>query len=259
MKIDGQASSSGLVVRALCRQFGALKVTDKVDLTLEPGARAALIGPNGAGKTTLVNLITGALAPSSGSIHLNGLDITRLDTAARARMGLFRSFQITRLFKSLTVVDNVRQAVLQRGDRRLGMWRPIDASPGLDEEVDRALRLLQLQDRAHRRVTELAYGEQRLVELALAVAARPKVLLLDEPAAGVPQGEAHVILQAIEALPADLSVLLIEHDMDLVFQVARDITVLVAGSVLMRGSPDQVASDERVRSLYLGEAEHAVA
>jgi branched-chain amino acid transport system ATP-binding protein len=246
-------SREGLVVRGLCRRFGALQVTSNVDLTLRPGARAALIGPNGAGKTTLVNLITGALAPSAGTVHLDGRDITQLDPAARARLGLLRSFQITRLFRTQTVADNVRQAVLQRGDRRLGLWRPVRGVPGLDEEVDRALRLLQLHDRAQRRVADLAYGEQRLVELALAVAARPRVLLLDEPAAGVPQGESHVIVQAIEALPADLAVLLIEHDMDLVFRLARDITVLVAGAVLMQGSPDQVAHDARVRSLYLGE------
>lgn len=248
---------SGLVVRGLCRQFGALTVTDRVDLSLRPGTRAALIGPNGAGKTTLVNLITGTLAPSSGTIHLDGTDITQLDTSARARLGLLRSFQVTRLFKALTVADNVRLSVLQRGRRKLRMLRTVASEPGLDNAVDRALQLLNLTDRAQRRVDTLAYGEQRLVELAMAVASEPKVLLLDEPAAGVPQGESHVITNAIESLPKDMAVLLIEHDMDLVFQLATEITVLVAGSVLMTGTPEDVANDSRVRSLYLGESDHA--
>jgi branched-chain amino acid transport system ATP-binding protein len=249
--------TAALTVRGLCRSFGALNVTSNVDLTLRVGARAALIGPNGAGKTTLVNLITGALQPSAGTVHLGERDVTSLSQAARARLGLIRTFQITRLFRSLTVGDNVRMAVLQRGDRRLALLRPIAREPGLDEEVDRALRPLRLEDRISRRVSDLAYGEQRLVEMALALAARPKVLLLDEPAAGVPQSESSVIVQAVEQLPPDLAVLLIEHDMDLVFRLASEITVLVGGAVLMQGTPKQVAEDPRVLKLYLGEKEHA--
>lgn len=246
----------GLQVRGLCKRFGALAVTSNVSLSLRPGARAALIGPNGAGKTTLINLITGVLKPTAGQVFLNGKDVTRLSTDARARLGLFRSFQVTRLFKSLSVEDNVRLAVLQRADQPQSFWRPVRAAPGLDADVDHALGALHLRDRAARRVADLAYGEQRMVELAIAVAARPSILLLDEPAAGVPQSESKVIVEAIDALPSDIAVLLIEHDMDLVFRLANEITVLVAGSVLMHGTPAQVASDTRVRSLYLGERKH---
>lgn len=232
-------------------------MTSNVDLTLQRGARAALIGPNGAGKTTLVNLITGALSPSSGTVRLGDLDVTHASQDARARMGLVRTYQITRLFRTLTVADNVRMAILQRGDRPMSLLRPVRSVPGLDDETDHALSLLKLTDRAHRRVADLAYGEQRLVELALAVAMKPRVLLLDEPAAGVPQSESGVIVQAVEQLPDELAVLLIEHDMDLVFRLAKEITVLVSGAVLMRGTPQEVADDERVQRLYLGEKEHA--
>lgn len=247
-------SSAALQVKGLCKTFGALNVTSNVDLTLEVGARSALIGPNGAGKTTLINLMTGALQPTAGEVRLGGQDVTRVPQAQRARRGLARTFQITRLFRSLTVADNIRMGILQRADARWGIFRPTRAVPGLDEEVDNTLRLLNLTDRAARKVSELAYGEQRLVELALALCLKPRVLLLDEPAAGVPQSESEVIVRAVEQLPKDLAVLLIEHDMDLVFRLAKDITVLVAGAVLMQGSPQDVASDKRVQALYLGDS-----
>lgn len=244
---------NALEVKGLNRSFGALNVTSNVDLTLRRGARAALIGPNGAGKTTLINLVSGALRPSSGRIALLGKDVTALGQAERARLGLLRSFQITRLFKPMTIGDNVRLAILQSSGRRLGVWRDTRSDANLDEQVDLALKTVGLQDRESAGVTKLAYGEQRLLELALALSTRPSVLLLDEPAAGVPQSESNVIVQAIERLPADLAVLLIEHDMDLVFRLANEITVLVAGSILMKGSPQEVEADERVQRLYLGE------
>ena len=247
-----------LKVSGLCRSFGALAVTSNVDLTLKRGARAALIGPNGAGKTTLINLITGLLAASAGTVELEGRDVTGIDQAGRARLGLMRSFQVTRLFKQMTVADNVRLAVLQRGGTRLRLMRAAKDEPGLDDAVQAALQQVGMQDRGNTQVTNLAYGEQRLVELALALAAKPHVLLLDEPAAGVPQGESSVIVRAVEGLPKDLAVLLIEHDMDLVFRLASEINVLVAGSILMRGTPQQVANDERVQRLYLGEKDHAL-
>jgi len=242
-----------LEVMGLNRAFGALQVTSNVDLTLRRGARAALIGPNGAGKTTLINLVSGALRPSSGRISLMGRDVTSLGQAERARLGLLRSFQITRLFKPMTIGDNVRLAILQSSGRRLRMWRDARSEPNLDEQVFAALKTVGLQDRESAGVATLAYGEQRLLELALALATKPSVLLLDEPAAGVPQSESDVIVKAVERLPEDLAVLLIEHDMDLVFRLANEITVLVAGSVLMRGTPQEVEADERVQRLYLGE------
>lgn len=243
-----------LEIRGLCRAFGSLKVTSNVDLALLPGARAALIGPNGAGKTTLINLITGALKPSSGSIHLNGSDITTMNPSRRVLSGLVRTFQITKVFKNLTVADNFRMAIVQREQSHRSMFRSLKDLPGLEEEVGGMLTTLGLGDRAEKCVSDLAYGEQRLVELGLALALKPQVLLLDEPAAGVPQSETEVIVRAIENLPGNLAVLLIEHDMDLVFKLATDIHVLVAGAMLMRGSPQEVASDSRVRSLYLGDA-----
>ncbi len=246
-------SDIALQVKGLCKSFGALNVTSNVDLTLKRGARCALIGPNGAGKTTLINLMTGALQPSAGQILLGGRDVTTTPQAQRVQQGLARTFQITRLFRSLSVADNLRMAILQRPEMKWSVFRPTHAVPGLDEEVERILRLLQLTDRANWTVSALAYGEQRLVELGLALCLKPKVLLLDEPAAGVPQSESEVIVRAVEQLPADLAVLLIEHDMDLVFRLAIDITVLVAGAVLMSGTPQDIASDERVRALYLGE------
>lgn len=245
---------NALEVKGLCKSFGALNVTSNVDLTLEIGARRALIGPNGAGKTTLINLVTGALKPSAGEIWLNGQNISNTSEELRVQQGLVRTFQITRLFRNLTVADNLRMSILQRKDVAWGTFRSVDKVEGLDQEVDQILKQLKLTERAGRRVSDLAYGEQRLVELGLALSLRPKVLLLDEPAAGVPQSESEVIVQAVESLPSELSVLLIEHDMDLVFRLAKRITVLVAGAVLMEGTPQEVASDERVQNLYLGES-----
>ena len=245
-----------LLVRGLNRSFGALVVSSDVNLSLAPGARTALIGPNGAGKTTLVNLITGALAPSSGEIRLDGRDITHMPQAARVRAGLVRTFQVTRLVRDLTVADNVRLALIQRHRAEMQMFRRVDRMDALDHEVSDILGTLELADRTGRRIRDLAYGEQRLIELALALALRPRVLLLDEPAAGVPQSESGIIMRAIEALPADLAVLFIEHDMDLVFRFAQRIIVLVAGAVLMEGTPDEVADDERVQNIYLGRSHH---
>ncbi len=242
-----------LQVENLHRSFGALDVTRDINLSLDAGARTALIGPNGAGKTTLVNLISGSLQPSSGLVRFRGNDVSHLDQAARARLGLVRTFQVTRLFKALTVADNLRLAVLQHKGRASNFWSGLEDVDGLQEDVLRVLDLLRLKDRADTPVAKLAYGEQRLLEIALAIAMQPSVLLLDEPAAGVPRGESEVIFDALGQLPPDMAVLLIEHDMDLVFRFARDIIVLVAGAVMMRGTPADIAADQRVRQLYLGE------
>jgi branched-chain amino acid transport system ATP-binding protein len=234
------------------KNFGALQVASDISLSLPVGARTALIGPNGAGKTTFVNIVTGALAPSSGTIRYFGQDITAASQAERARAGLLRTFQITRVFKTLTVADNVRLAVVQQRGQQRSAWRSADRDEIGEAKVASTLALLQLQHIADRRVDRLAYGERRLVEIALALAGEPKVLLLDEPAAGVPKGESETIMRAVESLPSDLAILLVEHDMDLVFRFAREIVVLVAGAILTTGSPDQISRDPGVRDIYFG-------
>lgn len=244
--------SEALRLDGLSKRFGALQVASDISLSLEVGARAALIGPNGAGKTTFINLVTGALAPSGGKISYFGRDITAASQAERARAGLLRTFQITRVFKTMTVADNVRLAVVQQQGRQRSMWRPVDRNDVAEARVVATLASLHLQHVADRRVDRLAYGERRLVEIALALAGQPKVLLLDEPAAGVPKGESETIMRVVENLPADLTILLVEHDMDLVFRFAREIIVLVAGAILTTGSPDEISTDSRVRDIYFG-------
>jgi branched-chain amino acid transport system ATP-binding protein len=245
-----------LETRGLYRSFGGLAVTTDVGLRLERGSRQALIGPNGAGKTTLINLISGALAPSAGRVWLDGREVTDLPAHARARLGLARTFQINQLFARLSVIDQLLLAIGER--RRAGrrLWRPLGADRPLLDEAFALLEALRLEDQALAPITTLPYGRQRLVEIALALAARPKVLLLDEPAAGVPAAESHLILDAIEALPADIAVLIVEHDMELVFRFARRITVMAGGAILTEGTPAEVAADERVREVYLGGRAH---
>jgi branched-chain amino acid transport system ATP-binding protein len=244
--------SDALRLDGIQKNFGALQVASDISLSLPVGARTALIGPYGAGKTTFVNIVTGALAPSSGTIRYFGQDITAASQAERARAGLLRTFQITRVFKTLTVADNVRLAVVQQRGQQRSAWRSADRDEIGEAKVASTLALLQLQHIADRRVDRLAYGERRLVEIALALAGEPKVLLLDEPAAGVPKGESETIMRAVESLPSDLAILLVEHDMDLVFRFAREIVVLVAGAILTTGSPDQISRDPRVRDIYFG-------
>jgi len=246
--------SSVLETRDLHLAFGALTVTDGVSIRLEAGARHALIGPNGAGKTTLVNLLTGVYAPSSGLVLLDGVDITRMDQTERARRGIARTFQINALFPNLTVLDTVALAVAER--LRLGwrMWRAANRYRAVREECLAILDRLGIADEAMREVKHLAYGQQRLVEIAVALGSQPRVLLLDEPAAGVPSLESGRILEVLAELPADIAILMIEHDMDLVSRFADRITVLVAGGVLREGAPADVMADPRVRAVYLGEA-----
>jgi branched-chain amino acid transport system ATP-binding protein len=241
--------TAALETIGIAKQFGALRVANDIHLQLEPGARHALIGPNGAGKTTLVNLLTGRLAPSSGRILLCGEDVTRLSQAARTRRGLARTFQINNLFPALSVLENVRLAVTEHR----GLFT---ARRALIEEAFAILSRLGLQDVASAVVRELPYGKQRLVEIAIALAAEPSVLLLDEPAAGVPRGESGIIFDVIAQLPADMAVLMIEHDMELVFRFAQRITVMVRGSILVEGTPSEIAADPRVREVYLGTRAH---
>jgi branched-chain amino acid transport system ATP-binding protein len=242
-----------LETRGLCKSFGALAVANEIDFRLARGGRHALIGPNGAGKTSFVNLVTGALAPSAGQIRLDGADITRLSQAQRVRHGLARTFQISQLFRGLTALENVTLAIGEREGAARSLFRPAGSRRAIIEEAYAILDGLGIAAEALRPVRELPYGRQRLVEIAVALGLKPKVLLLDEPAAGVPSGESGTIVEVIERLPAEVSLLIIEHDMELVFRLARRITVLVQGSVLTEGTPQEIAADARVREVYLGE------
>jgi branched-chain amino acid transport system ATP-binding protein len=250
---------SALETRAVSKRFGALAAVQDVNFRLDVGARHALIGPNGAGKTTFINLLTGVLAPSTGQVLLNGEDITAVSQADRVKRGIARTFQINRLFRGLSVLENVYISVAERMGAAPQMLQPAGRRKDVIEESMRLLTLLNLQDNAPHRISELPYGRQRLVEIAIALGLNPKVLLLDEPAAGVPSSESHMILDVIEQLDPDIAVLIIEHDMDVVFRFARRITVLVAGAVLTDGTPQEIASDERVRAVYLGQDIHGIA
>jgi len=243
-----------LETRALCRNFGALAAARDIDFRLDAGARHALIGPNGAGKTTFVNLITGVIPPTSGAILLKGRDITRVDQAQRVKLGIARTFQINRLFRRLSVLENVYIAVAERVGAAPSMVKPAGARRDVVEEAMRLLATLNLTQDAGRRIAELPYGRQRLVEIAIALGLQPEVLLLDEPAAGVPSAESHIILDAIADLPRDIGVLIIDHDMDLVFRFAERITVMVGGAVFAAGSPQEIGADPGVRAVYLGQA-----
>jgi ABC-type branched-subunit amino acid transport system ATPase component len=248
------AGAALLETRALSRNFGALQVANSIDFRLEAGARHALIGPNGAGKTTFVNLLTGVLAPSSGQVLLDGEDVTRLAQARRVKRGIARTFQINQLFRGLTVLENVCIAVAERMGAGGDLLRPAGRRAEVMEEAARLLEALRLTADAGSRVAELPYGRQRLVEIAIALGLAPRVLLLDEPAAGIPSAESHILLEAIAALPRDIAVLIIEHDMDLVFRFAQRITVLVSGAVFADGTPAEIAADREVRAVYLGSA-----
>jgi ABC-type branched-subunit amino acid transport system ATPase component len=247
---------AALQVEKLNRTFGALPVTRDVDLALERGARCALIGPNGAGKTTLVNLITGVLKPHSGRVLLNGEDITASSQADRARRGLARTFQINQLFRGLTVLENLCMTVGERDGHCNNLWRSSGSKREVIDEAIGYLDSLRLTDDALKLVRELPYGRQRLVEIAIALAQKPRVLLLDEPAAGVPSSESHLILDVVAALDPDIAVLIIEHDMDVVFRFAKEITVLVQGAVFTQGTPAEIMSNEQVRAVYLGREGH---
>ena len=247
---------AALQVEKLNRTFGALPVTRDVDLTLERGARCALIGPNGAGKTTLVNLITGVLKPHSGRVLLNGEDITASSQADRARRGLARTFQINQLFRGLTVLENLCMTVGERDGHCNNLWRSSGSKREVIDEAIGYLDSLRLTDDALKLVRELPYGRQRLVEIAIALAQKPRVLLLDEPAAGVPSSESHLILDVVAALDPDIAVLIIEHDMDVVFRFAKEITVLVQGAVFTQGTPAEIMNNEQVRAVYLGQEGH---
>ena len=245
-----------LSARGIAKRFGSLVVADNVDLALPEGARYALIGPNGAGKTTLINLLTGLLVPNAGRILLDEQDITSLEPNERVKRGLVRTFQINNLFPQLDALEAVTLAICERNGVAGRWWRSLPFYHQAVEEAYRLLDTLGLSQDCRRSTRELAYGQQRLLEIALALATRPKVLLLDEPAAGVPRQDSAALFSAIAALPPEITVLFIEHDMNLVFRFASRIIVMVAGQILVEGSPGEIAADPRVREVYLGRARH---
>jgi len=244
--------SAALRTVGLARRFGELAALDGVGLEIARGARHALIGPNGAGKTTLINLLAGTLAPSAGDVFLDGERVTTLAPHARVKRGLARTFQINTLFPGLTVLESVLLAILERKGQGARWWVSVSTRRDAIEEARALLATLRLERDAGTRTGRLPYGRQRLVEIALALATGPTTLLLDEPAAGIAAAESVAVLGAIAALPRDVTVLFIEHDMGLVFRFAERITVLVGGRILTEGTPAEIASDERVKAVYLG-------
>lgn len=245
-----------LQTEGLGRSFGAFKANSEISLSVARGARHALIGPNGAGKTTFINLITGVLPPSAGTIRLNGEDITRTSQQGRVRRGMARTYQINQLFPDLTPLETVSLAIAERQGSGGRFWSRVGSDSAVIDEAEALLVRMQLGATMTRRTSTLPYGKQRLLEIALAMACRPTLLLLDEPAAGVPEDERHDVLDSVAALPDNVTVLLIEHDMELVFSFADRISVLVQGMLFAEGSVEEIASDPRVRSVYLGEDAH---
>jgi ABC-type branched-subunit amino acid transport system ATPase component len=248
-------SEAALETRNLTKRFGGLVATNDLSFRLERGARHALIGPNGAGKTTFINLLTGVLQPTGGRVLLGGEDVTRMRPEHRVHRGLVRTFQINQLFGDLTPLETLALAASERLGHGARWWWPLGGRD-IAREVGEVAKRFGIADVLDRPTDTLPYGKQRQLEIAVAFACAPQVLLLDEPAAGVPAAERQGILNAIAALPADVSVLLIEHDMDVVFSFAQRISVLVDGAVLVEGTPDAIAADPRVRAVYLGEGGH---
>jgi branched-chain amino acid transport system ATP-binding protein len=241
-----------LSCHSLVKRFGGITATDNVTLALMQGARHALIGPNGAGKTTLINLLTGLLAPTAGRITLLGQDITTLPPHQRVARGMVRTFQINQLFDTLTPLQTLALTVSQQQGLGGKWWQALGRSSRVTQRCGQLLEQFHLTSVMHQPTRELAYGKRRLLEIAIALACEPRVLLLDEPVAGVPAGEREELLQTVAALPSDVSILLIEHDMDLVFSFATRMTVMVNGAVLTEGDPDMIANDPQVKAVYLG-------
>ncbi|MDQ2642388.1 MAG: ABC transporter ATP-binding protein [Myxococcota bacterium] len=246
--------TSALRARALTKRFGGFVANNAIDLTLPRGARHALIGPNGAGKTTFINLLTGAIPPSSGEVFVGEQPVTHLRQSERVKRGMTRTFQINTLFPGLTVLESVVLAICERKGQCRNWRRAVSEHRGEVEEARELLQTLSLGREADELTRKLPYGKQRLLEIALALATRPSILLLDEPAAGIPSEASAELFGVIAALPPDVTILFIEHDMDLVFRFAERITVLAAGAVLAEGTPAEIAVDPRVREVYLGEA-----
>src|SRR5215470_13488801 len=243
-----------LETKNLDKRFGGIVAASAISVAIRKGARHALIGPNGAGKTTFVNLLTGMLRPSGGDILLDGAAITNLEPHQRVRLGIARTFQINQLFADLTPIETLGLAISERLGLGSDWWRIVGSKTSVTDEIIELIERFRLGDVMRERTAILPYGKQRLLEIALAIACKPRVLLLDEPAAGVPEDERHEILATVEALPEDVTVLLIEHDMDIIFSFADRISVMVNGALFVEGDPDEVARDPRVKAVYLGEA-----
>jgi len=249
-------STLALSTRGLDKSFGSLVVANNVELNLPQGERYALIGPNGAGKTTLINLMTGMLRPDGGQIFLGADDITAFKPEERVKRGLVRTFQINTLFPHLNALEAVTLAVCERRGYAGTWWQKLPHYADAIEEAYAILVSLRLGGSCYRPTHELAYGQQRLLEIALALATKPRVLLLDEPAAGVPHEESTELFAVIAGLPREIAVLFIEHDMNVVFRFANRIIVMVGGRILVEGTPSEIAADARVREVYLGKARH---
>jgi branched-chain amino acid transport system ATP-binding protein len=245
-----------LETRNLVKRFGAFAATNDVSLKVEKGARQALIGPNGAGKTTLINLLTGVLEPTSGSVVLEGADITKLPSHQRVRRGIVRTFQINQLFNQLTPLQSLALTVSNQLGISARAWQALGGDARVAERCDTLLEQFHLDDVKDQQVALLAYGKRRQLEIATALACAPRVLLLDEPVAGVPEGERQQIFDIVNALPEQVTVLLIEHDMDLVFNFARTVSVLVNGALFAEGDVKSISTDPRVKAVYLGESQH---
>ena len=246
-----------LRTEGLGKRWGGFIANSDVTLTFAPGARHALIGPNGAGKTTFINLLTGSLMPTSGKVYLGGEDITPLPQHERVHRGMTRTFQLNTLFAGMTVLESVALAISERRGLQSVWYKTVANHPDVIDEAMALLATLKLTDQANSITRSMAYGKQRLVEIALALATKPRILLLDEPAAGIPSAESKELFEVLTQLPRDVTVLFIEHDMGLVFRFADRITVMVGGKVLTEGTPEEIAADPRVKEVYLGEAEHA--
>ncbi|RZS85181.1 ABC transporter ATP-binding protein [Pigmentiphaga kullae] len=245
-------ATPALRTRKLTKRFGGFTAVNGVTLDIAPGSRQALIGPNGAGKTTLINLLTGILRPTEGRISLDEDDITQLPANQRVHRGLVRTFQINTLFPRLTPLQAASLAIAEREALGKVWWRTLRSCSWVADEAHALLAQFNLAQYAHVDTAELPYGKQRLLEIVLALAAKPRILLLDEPAAGVPEDESGELFEVIAGLPREMTVLFIEHDMDLVFRFAQRISVLVAGAVLVEGTPAEIAADPQVRAAYLG-------
>ena len=243
---------SGLRTEDLYHAFGQLIVTNNVNLTVEEGERHVIIGPNGAGKTSLINQIGGQLRPSAGRILLKDIDITGWTPNRVCRAGVARTFQKNNLFQNLSVLENLRLAVQARRRSRLNFFTPVASLAGLTERAEELLRQVHLGEDSSRPVRNLSYGEQRQLEIGLALAAEPGLLLLDEPTSGMSPAETVSMIDLIASLPRSMSILMIEHDMKVVFSVADRISVLYYGGVLATGSPAEIQANERVREVYLG-------
>jgi branched-chain amino acid transport system ATP-binding protein len=255
--VEPIVSAPALRVEGLNKRFGSLVIAKDVNLELPQGVRYALIGPNGAGKTTLINLITGMLRTDAGRILLESTDITALAPEARVKRGLVRTFQINTLFPHLSALESVTLAVCERRGIAREWWKPLTRCGDAADEAYHVLESVMMGANCYRATRELAYGQQRLLEIALALATQPKVLLLDEPAAGVPREESAQLFAAITGLSQDITVLFIEHDMDVVFRFASRIILMVGGRILLEGTPQEIAADARVRQVYLGGLRHA--